>query len=264
VTTERSWRLIAVETDATPYPLTDDLRNATADRLEEIVGPGAAQLAVDALAGRAKGGAPTLESWAAHLAALAESEGRAAAAMLLLPSGNMFPELGAGACGSAPPHPYCELAADLREIAADDPAPLAVMEIAVAERAGGPSAAIEAMQRAQSSAHRDHPALGASFALAVMRFDQDALAQATAAGLPTDVEALQARAVMELPYNPAYWTDIGDRYAAGYQADVAFLFYDIAFSLPMPSAVANNQALASKRQVFGRIQADFPDASLPR
>jgi|CXWL01.1.fsa_nt_gi hypothetical protein len=259
--TTRSWRLIAIETAILAYPLNDSMQNTTAETLDQLLGPGIAQTAADAVAGRALGGPPSLQSWGEHLRAVTRSDGPAAAAMLLMPTFNMFPEL-AGACSTPQFHPACEISRNLRTIAQDDHAPLALIEIGMAEQQGNATAAIAAMQRAQSSRNRDHPALGASFALALLKFSDDYLAQARAANLPTDVAALQARALAALPYNPAYWTDVGDRYAVNYEWHSAFLFYDVAFSLPMPSAVERSEVLAARRTNFERIRRDFPNATL--
>ena len=88
--------------------------------------------------------------------------------------------------------------------------------------------------------------------------------QVSEAGLPTDASLLQARALEALPYNPAFWTDIGDRIGAQYEWPDAFLLYDVAYSLPMPEALAGNRALESKRVAIERIRRDFPDSGLPR
>lgn len=254
-----SWRLVAVETVATPYPLNASIRNATAAQLDGLVAPGAGQMASDAIAGLALGGAPTLQTWDAHIRDVDRREGRAAAAMLLLPTSNMFPEF---SCARGASLRLCEIASGLRRM--EDPAPLALLEIATAEQRGDNAAAIAAMQRAQTSPLRDHPTLAASFALALLKFDDAAMAQARAANLPTDVRALQARALMYLPYNPAYWTDVADIYGRNYDFPTAFLFYDVAFSLPMPSALAApGGVLQSRRTQLERIRHDFPDASLP-
>jgi hypothetical protein len=253
-----SWRLLAVETVATPYPLNASMHNATAAQLDGLVAPGAGQMAGDAIAGRALGGAPTLQTWDAHVRDVERSEGRAAAAMLLLPTSNMFPEF---SCAGRNSLRLCAIANGLRGI--DDPAPLALLEIAMAEQRGDSAAAIAAMQRAQTSPLRDHPTLAASFALALLKFDDAATAQARAANLPTDARALQARALMYLPYNPAYWTDVADIYARNYDFPTAFLFHDVAFSLPMPSALAApGGVLHGRRTQLERIRRDFPDASL--
>jgi len=255
--TRRAWRLIAVETISTPYPLTASLRNATADTVDQLVA-GAGRIGAEAVSGRANGGPPTLESWDRQLRALSRREGDAAAAMQLHATFNMFPEL---QCSAGQQHAACELVRGVRALA--DPAPWAMFQIGAAEQAGNPADSIAAMRRAQASPLRDHPALGASFALALLQFDQAQVAEARAANLPTDVTALQNRALLASPYNPAYWTDVGDRFGRVYEWPSAFLFYDVAYALPMPSAVARNPALAAKRGQMERIRRDFPDAFLP-
>jgi hypothetical protein len=258
----RSWRLVAVEAVSSPYPLTAAMRNATADLIDREFVAGIGPLAVDAVMGRAQGGPPTMESWSAHISDVARREGDAAAAMLVMPTYNMFPEL-EGACATAGrDHAICPFNRNLRTIAESDPAPLALLEVAMAEQERNSSAAIAAMTRAQTSRFRDHPALNAAYALAVLRFDAAAMAEARAANLPTDVDALQASALRGLPYAPTHWGDVGDRYAAAYDYITAFVFYDVAYSLPMPSATARHRALVSKRDVMMRIRRDFPEAGL--
>jgi len=262
-TTRRRWRLVGVEERRTIYPLGEDLKNETRARLDALLAPGAGRLAVNAIAGRAEGGPPTLSSWTERLERLEREERSSSAAMLILPTLGMFPQLEA-ACARGGDHPICRVARDLRQIAKDDPAPLAVIEIATSEQGKDPQAAIAAMKRARISPNRDHPALAAAFALALLRLDRDALARVRDAELPTDVAALQMRALAGLPYNPGYWADVGDRFALAYEWFDAFLFYDVAFSLPMPDAIATNRALAAKRDLIERIRRDFPEASLPR
>ena len=62
----RSWRLIAVETVATAYPLNPSMRNVTAEQLDSLIAPGAGQIASDAIAGNFFDGALTLQAWDAH------------------------------------------------------------------------------------------------------------------------------------------------------------------------------------------------------
>jgi hypothetical protein len=259
----KSWKLVSIDSVSVAYPLLDDMPNRTAARLDEIVGPGTAQLALDAIAGRAGGGAPTRESWGRHLESLTRRRGSAVAAMALLPSLNMFPGLERD-CAQAFDHPACGLSRDLPEIAKSDPATQAVLDVALAEQQGDALAAIDAMARARKSPLRDDPVLGASFALAVLRFDASTLEKTRSAGLPTDVAALQARALAAYPYNPAYWTDIGDRLGGAYEWPDAFLLFDVAFSLPMPEALAESRVLRSKRDGIDRIRRDFPEAFLQR
>jgi peptidyl-dipeptidase Dcp len=69
------------------------------------------------------------------------------------------------------------------------------------------------MVAARASPHADHPALGAAFALALLSGGEAMRKQAQAAGLPSDAKALHIRAVKAYPYNPAYWTALGDYFA---------------------------------------------------
>lgn len=259
----QSWKLVSIDAVSVAHPLLEDRPNRTAARLDEIVGPGTARLAVEAIAGRAGDGAPTRESWGLQLESLGRSRGSAAAAMALLPSLNMFPGLEQD-CAKAFDHPVCRLARDLPEIAKSDPAAQAVLDVALAEQQGDAQAAIDAMVRARKSPLREDPVLGASFALALLRFDASNLEKAREAGLPTDVAALQARALAAHPYNPSYWTDIGDRLGGRYDWPDAFLLFDVAFSLPMPEALAESHVLRNKRDGIERIRRDFPEAFLPR
>ncbi|MGE0740348.1 MAG: hypothetical protein AB7O98_03325 [Hyphomonadaceae bacterium] len=253
--TQRTWRLVSVETISAPYPLDSSFTNTSAAAMDALLTNSGA-IAMDAIAGRAAGGAPTLESWNTQVSQLARRD-PAAAAMLVLPSFHMFPELEA-MCSRNGAHSVCSVARSLAPGVLRDPAPLALIQIAMAEQSNNAAGAIDAMRRAQSSPLRDDPALGASFALALLRFDQEALAQAQAAGLPTDPAMLQARALAALPYNPAYWTDVGDRIGASYDWPSALMFYDVAFSLPMPSAVRDGRALGSKRRASEAVRRDFP------
>jgi hypothetical protein len=77
-------------------------------------------------------------------------------------------------------------------------------------------------------------------------------------GLPTDAKALHVRAIQAYPYNPAYWTDLGDLFVRRYDMWTAYALYDVAFSLPMPDAQRANVTLAGKRRLAARIRADFP------
>jgi len=259
--TKSTFRLLSVETATTPYRLTDELRNSTVDMFDTLIGPGGGQLAADAIAGTAAGGAPTLESWGTYIESLKQTD-PAAASMLFLPSFNMFPEL-EQLCGQKK-HAICSLAASIGALKATEPAPMALIEMGMAEQQGNMSAVIKAMQTIASSRHHDHPAVAGSYALALMKFEPADLDKAKAAGLPTDVKMLQAKALMGLPYNPAYWTDAADPLAMKYRWHEATLFYDVAFALPMPGAIARNGVLAGKRALFEKIRTDFPDAFLPR
>jgi hypothetical protein len=254
-------KLVSAEVLATPYPLTSAMRNTTAEQFDTLLGPGMGQLAADAVAGRAAGGPPTLQGWNDYIAGMARTD-PAAAAMLGMPSFNMFPELQT-MCGRQD-HAVCTALRSMAALKATEPAPMALLEMGMAEQSGNMNDAIKAMQTIQGSRHRDHPAASGSFALALLKFKPADIAKARAAGLPTDVAALQAKAIAGLPYNPAYWTDAADPHVAGYQWRNATLFYDVAFALPMPSAVTSNGVMVGKRSLFENIRKDFPDAFLPR
>lgn len=253
---QRAWRLTGAETVATPYPLTASLRNATADAMDQLA-PGVGSAGAEAVAGRHLGGVPTLQSWDAHLREISRRDGEAAAAMLVGNTFNMFPEL---QCARPEVHTACDLIFKARRM--PDPGPWATIEISVAEQRSDNAGAIAAMTRAQNSQFRDHPALGAAFALAILKFDANAIEQARAANLPLDIAALQNRALAAFPYNPGYWTDAGDRYARNYEWPIAFMFYDVAYALPLAS-VPNNPILVAKRAGMEQIRRDFSDAFLP-
>jgi hypothetical protein len=251
------YRLLSIGSLPAPYPLTEQLRNTTAEMLDASLGPGVGRIAEGAIAGTALGGAPTLQGWGDYIATLSKAD-PAGAGLLMLPSFGMFPALGQ-VCRTGE-HPVCALRARMSAGELEDPAPRALIDMAMAEQRGDSQAAIDAMRIIAASRFRDHPAVSASFALALVTFDDAELAKVREAGLPTDVKSLQARAVIGLPYNVAYWTDVADLRAASYEWREAMLFYDVASSLPMPDAVSNNPVLVSRHALFGRIRRDFPDA----
>lgn len=257
----RSWRLIAIEVIDAPYPLSPDRTNVTAQHLDDAIGAGFAQLAVDAVAGRALGSAPTLESWDAHLRALAATD-QAAAALEVFVGLNAFPGLDAR-CPAAP-LATCAIIRRLPQTMTEDNAVRALMTVIVGEQTSALAPIVAAMTEAKSSPHANHPVLGASFALALLKGDRAFQDQARAAGLPTDPTPLTIAAVRAYPYNPAYWTDLGDLRGANYDFEQAYLFYDIAFSLPVPGAGASNVALNSKKTFAERLQRDFPAFFLPQ
>lgn len=255
--TRRTFRLTATEAVATPYPLDDAYDNATAAKMDEFM-TGMGTLAADAVAGRAAGGAPTPDSWNAHMIDVARRDGGAAAAMLVLPTFNMFPEL-ATQCDAANAPALCGMFQAFRASVQTDVAVMGVLQVAQAEQQHDAPAVIAAMQHAQTSPNRNHPVLGAAYGLALSWFDQNAQQQARNAGLPTDPAPLEARALALLPYNPAYWTDVGDRFIQGYEWQKAMMFWDVAFSLPMATAVQQGPAMIDKRALAARIVHDAPD-----
>jgi hypothetical protein len=183
--------------------------------------------------------------------------------MLMLPTVNMFPEILSPPC-SAASAPLCAKIGGLGVIARQDPAVLAAVQVAQREQQHDAAGVIAAMQRAQSSPNRNHPVLGAAYGLALLWFDDNAREQAQAAGLPIDPVPLEARALALLPYNPAYWTDVADRLEGEFEWQKALAFVDIAFALPMPTAVQSNPALAGKRAMAASIVQAAPDFFLPQ
>lgn len=257
----RSWKLISAETVEVAYPLTEGRRNVTATLLDAKLGAGVGALAATAVSGTALGSPPTPDAWGRTLRAMYEKDGATAVAMALLPTANMFPDA-LQRCEAGMNSVFCQSFALGRAAIATEAAPRALFTIAQAEQAGNKDAAIEAMKAVATTPYKDHPALNASYALALMKFDKAAIKKARAAGLPGDPNALQISALRAYPYNAAYWLDAGDRYAAGYDLSTATLLYDVAFSLPMPEAVSDRGPGRGKRTFFERIRKDFPSASL--
>ncbi len=258
-----SWRLVAAEVVSVPYPLAGDLTNTTAAWVNKAAAPGLGDLAQAAVAGRAGKGPPTLASWEAEVSRVAKSKGPAAAIFAAWPALNMFPQV-AQVCPSAPKSAICGAIRGLAATAQTDTAVRALLQVIQAEQAKRPGDAVAAMLAARSSPLADHPALAAAFALALQGGGQSMAKQAEAAGLPSDAKALHVRALQAYPYNPAYWTDLGDYFARRYDLFTAYALYDIALSLPMPDAQRGNTVLTGKRRLAARIQGDFPAFFLPR
>jgi hypothetical protein len=258
----RSWRLVSVESVVSAYPLTDAYENATEQWLAGQVPEGMAALARDAVTGRAVAGPPTFEKWNAQLGQLAQTD-PAAATLAILPTVAMFPDH-IGVCPADASLAICALFAGLREMAALDPAVGAQFAIASAEQSGDSALALRAMLAAQDSKHRDHPALGQAFALALIRFGQEFQLAASQQNLPADPWRLMHATLGAYPYNSAYWTDLGDLHGRAYEYPIALLLYDVAYSLPMPSAGAGNPILQGKLAQLARIKVDFPYFYLPQ
>jgi len=252
-----SWRLVSAETIAAPYPLAANLANATAGLINEKVAAGLGDLAAEAVAGRAQGGPPTLASWEAEVGRLEREKGPAAAAFAVWQTFNMFPQA-VQACQSGATSPLCNSLRSLGTTATTDAAVRALFEIIKAEPLRRPADAVAAMLAARSSPLADHPALGAAFALALQSGGDGVRKQAQAAGVPSEAKPLHVRALQAYPYNPAYWTDLGDHFARGYDLWTAYALYDVALSLPMPDAQRANVALSGKRSLAARIRGDFP------
>jgi hypothetical protein len=259
-----SWHVISAEHPLDlPYPLTTELINATATSINETVAPGLGDTAATAVAGRALGGAPTLATWDAEVGRLAKEKGAAAATLAMWPAFNMFPQI-AQSCQSGSISAICDSMRNLAATAASDSAVRALLDVTRAEQMRRPADAIAAMIGARSSPHADHPVLAASFALALQSGGVAMHKQAEAAGVPSDAKPLHVRAVQAYPYNPAYWTDLGDYFGRSYDLLTAYVLYDVAFSLPMPDAQRGNPALSGKRSVNARIRSDFSAFFLPK
>jgi hypothetical protein len=259
---EFSWRLISTEKVSVSYPLAAELKNGTAALIDKSVAPGLGGLAAAAVAGREGKGPPTLAAWEAEVSRVAKTDGPAAAVFAAWPALNMFPQL-AQSCRSTPLSAICASMGGLAATAQTDAAARALLQIIRAEQTRRPADAVAAMLAARSSPLADHPALAASFALALQGGGQSIAQQAKAAGLPSDAKPLHVRALQAYPYNPAYWTDFGDYFARRYDFPTAYVLYDVALSLPMPDAQRGNPVLAAKRQFAARIQGDFPAFFLP-
>jgi hypothetical protein len=253
--TNVTWRLLAAETINAPYPLDADDANVTAQAMSSQTAPDLGELAAAAVAGTALDGVPTTESWGAYVARVNATEGPAAAGLLLSPTTNTFPELGRS-CLAGDRNAACAPIMNLRALMQADSAVRAMMDILTAEQTGNYAAAVPAMQRAQSSRFAGHPALGASYALALVGGGAAVQQQAQAAGLPSDPNVLQIAALRAYPYNPAYWTDFGDQFATNYDYVTAYWLYDVAASLSVPGA---RQGPPRGKQEFSeRIRRDFP------
>jgi hypothetical protein len=252
-----AWRLLSAEPISEPYPLAADRVNATAPSLNKTVAPGLGDIAAEAVAGRAAGGPPTLAAWEALVTRTAQEKGAAAAVLALWPAINMFPQA-MQACQTGTRSSICDALRDLRQTMAADTAVRALLLVGAAEQARRPADAIAAMAAARSSPHADHPALAATFALALHAGGPAMQKQAVAAGVPGEAVPLHVKALQAYPYSPAYWTDLGDYFARGYQLHTAYLLYDVALSLPMPDAQRGSPVVAGKRSLATRIRGDFP------
>jgi hypothetical protein len=227
------------------------------------VAPGLGDIAAAAVAGRAQSGPPTLAGWEAQVSRVAKAKGPAAAVFAMWPAVNMFPQVGQ-ICGSGSKSAICESMRGLAATATADAAVRALLDVTRAEQMRRPADAVAAMLAARSSPFAGHPVLAASYALALQGGGPGMAKQAKAAGLPSDAKALHVRALQAYPYNPAYWTDLGDYFVRRYDLRTAYVLYDVALSLPMPDAQRRNAALAGKRSLAARIRRDFPAFFLPK
>ncbi len=252
--TTRAWRLLSTEIIDEPYPLTSALVNANGPEIDSVTGAGVGAVAAAAIAGRFQGGAPTLETWNGYVSSLANNE----ASLLVGMSYNMFPELEDG-CQHGMQHAVCNLGRSLRASMDADPAVRAMYLIATAEQENQLDGVVDLMRNAQTSPLAHHTALMQSYALALMKFNDQQMAAARNAHLPTDLLPLMASTLRAFPYSPAYWTDLADYYTQRYEWPSAVLLYDVAFALPMPSAQHSNPILVGRRAFFARLRHDFPD-----
>jgi hypothetical protein len=251
-----SWILSSIEDVTSAFPLTDDYENATQQWLTQATTEDIAALAKDAVNGTAAGGAPTFEDWDADLAKLAATD-PAGATLAILPTVATFPDA-LDRCAADKSLAICGLIESLRTIAAEDTAVAALFAIAEAEQSGKGATAIAAMSAAQASPHANHPALGETFALALLRFGQDFQREAASRKLPADPRPLMHIALNAYPYNAAYWADFGDFHSQIFEFPTALLLYDVAFALPQPFGGTSNMIVRSKLAVVAKVRADFP------
>lgn len=245
---------------ATPYPLTAELKNASAAQLAATTSPELASLAEAAIAGTADGGVPTSAIWEQRLNAMGQDGSPSRAILALLPTSAMFPELLQG-CSPDSKTAACVLAANAMTFAEVDPAVKGALTIAVAEQSGNPGLAMAAMKAAQDSTIADDPVLGQAFALALLRFGGAFQGESAAAGLPADPLPLMLRTLEAYPYNPWYWTDLADLYIARWDYGTAMTLLAVAFSLDIPAAA--NPALLAKGPTVEAVRESHPAFFLP-
>jgi hypothetical protein len=142
----------------------------------------------------------------------------------------------------------CSLLGSARTLATSDKAVSALFTIVAAEQRGRPADAVTAMAAANGSPLAEHPALLASFALALEKGGAQTAQAARAAGLPSDPSALKRRALKAQPYNPLYWSDTADGYGLAFAWPTAMTLYEVAEHLPVPGA--RHRVLQSKTQTL--------------
>lgn len=252
------WRLVGSEQVDTPYPLTAAMANISANALDAIEA-GLGALARDVVARRHGGGPPTLDTWNANLRAISTRDGEEAVGMEMLPTLNTFPQL--QGCGQTLTHPLCDTISLGGRLARNSP-PILLITMAMSEQQRNPAGALAAMRQLQAGRFGDHPAVAASFSLALLQFDDALRQQARAANLPTDSLPLTLRAVRAYPYTPAYWSDLADLHVARNDPNTAFLIFDVVFALPTEGSLTTHPAMRAKLELFERIRRDFPDFRL--
>ena len=225
------YTLQQVTETATPYPLARGARNLTAETFEES-GPGLSALATAAVAGQAAGGPPTPASVAAAYDAIVRERGEAIGAWEFGVIGNTLP-LTLESCQRGASYSFCAIFSNLARLAQEDQGLRSAFQIIIGEQEGDFQSAMMGMQGALQSPLRDHPAVGASWALAIRTASQEEAAEAAAAGLPTDAPALTRAGIAAYPYNPGYWLDYGDYFLMQYDMRTAFYFFDVGFYQPV-------------------------------
>lgn len=256
------WRLQSSTQEGSDYPLPADYANAFAASIDAALGAGAGQVAADAMAGKAAGGAPTLEVWDQHLKEVESKNGIAALTLESLLTVGMFPELQTSCAANS--RQSCKTMTALREGMAQDKAVVALMAVALAEQNGKPELAISAMADAATSPNAHHPALGAAFALALDNGGPPVLEAAKKAGAPADPMLLHNAAIKAYPYVPAYWTDAADNFARNYDYERTITLYEVALSLPIPGArPPYAPVMRAKLDTMQRIKRDFGEFFLP-
>ncbi|MGE0044454.1 MAG: hypothetical protein AB7T08_01725 [Hyphomonadaceae bacterium] len=254
----QTWRLTAAEAVETPYPLTESRANVTATAIDDAVtSPGFGALAAEAVAGRALGGPPTWVSLNAQLRRTREERGAVAAALDLFSYSAVFPDF-VERCVIDETQFACALIREFGALVGTEPALRGYMTIMQAERTDNLSIAVPAMAEVRQTPFRDHPAILASFALALAAGGGELQQQAQAAGVPHEPIPLQVTALRVMPYAPSYWTDIGDTFVRELRYPEAFLFYDIAAALPVDSARNLQGPVARPVNLASRIRTDFP------
>lgn len=236
-------RLQLHEKGSFPFPLTAAMRPEPTPGLVEMLG----SLAQDAAKGVAGGGPPTLDAWQ-RMANTDLTEFGLQSLYIF----SAFPEAAGKQCASEPPCPHI---LDVREAIGSDPAVGALYDLAQAERAGDKAGVLAAMRQAQATPQRQHPAILASWALALRNIEGLA-EEAGKANLPTDSTALTTEAIKSYPYAVGYWVDLGQILGADYDYASTFMVFEVAESLPVPGA--GSDLAKQYKSIVGRLRRDFP------
>lgn len=254
-----TWSLEGARTVSADHPLASASATiAVPSYSTDALGGPPVALARSAVDGSAAGGAPrSLAEWDTRVARAAAETGQAAAFFESVAGlGQFAPD---GRCLPAEAA-TCRQVAAARDLIGTEPAVSAFVQVVLAEQSGQSAKAIDALASVQDPALRDHPVLQASWALALRKLKPEDLAAARARGLAVDPGPLHFAAVQAYPYNPGYWTDLGDWFAANWHWPAAYFCYDVAASLPVPSSRGPvlHPALRSKQALTARLRTDFP------